>query len=84
MVDWNKNLAAHLAPVPGLDMGLIESNGSQNYLNWELMKQYHPMPEGSWQQANRGLFQLTPAFYELSGGVFGRSRHYGSLLGIEE
>ncbi len=79
MVDWNKNLAAHLLPVPGLTMGLIESNGSQNYRNWVAMKQYHPMPNGSWVQPIDGQFQLSPEFYEQSGGVFGRSSHYESL-----
>ncbi|OAS15626.1 hypothetical protein A8708_03305 [Paenibacillus oryzisoli] len=72
MVDWNKNLAAHLLPVPGLSMGLIESNGKQNYTNWEVMKEKHPMPNGSWIEAVDGQFQLLPEFYAHNGGVFGR------------
>jgi L-alanine-DL-glutamate epimerase-like enolase superfamily enzyme len=80
MVDWNKNLAAHLLPVPGLTMGLIESNGKQNYQNWEAMKGYHPMPHGSWIQTSHGQFLLSPDFYEHSGGVFDRSGYYESIF----
>jgi L-alanine-DL-glutamate epimerase-like enolase superfamily enzyme len=80
MVDWNKNLAAHLLPVPGLTMGLIESNGSQNYRNWEAMKERHPMPGGSWIQTTEGQFQLLPEFYEYCGGIWGPSKFYESLF----
>lgn len=82
LVDWNKNLAAHLLPVPGLSMGLIESNGSQNYTNWEVMKANHPMPGGSWIQTSDGQFQLLPEFYEHNGGVFGRSGYQEAILGM--
>ncbi|MBO7743156.1 hypothetical protein I8J29_03045 [Paenibacillus sp. MWE-103] len=75
MVDWNKNLAAHLPPVPGLSMGLIESNGKQNYVNWEVMKEKHPMPDGSWINAKDGQFRLLPEFYAHSGGLFGGSEY---------
>ncbi|MBM7565799.1 enolase C-terminal domain-like protein [Paenibacillus sacheonensis] len=74
LVDWNKNLAAHLPPVPGLSMGLIESNGRQNYANWEAMKAKHPMPDGSWIEAVDGQFRLPPEFYAHSGGLFGRGK----------
>jgi L-alanine-DL-glutamate epimerase-like enolase superfamily enzyme len=84
MVDWNKNLAAHLRPVPGLSIGLIESNGSQNYINWEVMKGNLPMPNGSWIPTIDGQFQLFPEFYEHSGGVFGRSGYHESLLGTHK
>jgi L-alanine-DL-glutamate epimerase-like enolase superfamily enzyme len=72
MVDWNKNLAALLPPPPGLamGMGLIETNGKQNYRDWEAMKRAHPTPDGGWIEEKRGIFRLGPDFYEGSGGVF--------------
>ncbi|WP_158299233.1 enolase C-terminal domain-like protein [Paenibacillus antri] len=70
MVDWNKNLAALLPPLPGLTMGLIETNGRQNYREWEAMKRRHPAPDGGWIPEERGIFRLGSDFYEQSGGVF--------------
>ncbi len=43
LIDWNKNLAARLKPFPGLEMGLLETNGDLNYRNWEKMLIYHPV-----------------------------------------
>ena len=80
MVDWNKNVAARLAPVPGLKVGLIESNGSQNYKNWELMKQYHPRGDAGWVEAKGGIYELDESFYAESGGVFERYVHYERLF----
>jgi L-alanine-DL-glutamate epimerase-like enolase superfamily enzyme len=75
MVDWNKNMAAHLDPLPGLKVGLLESNGPQNYLHWDRMKTYHPENGASWIDARNGLFILDRDFYEASGGVFGHSAY---------
>lgn len=69
LVDWNKCLAAHLAPVPGLSVGLIESNGEQNYRHWERMKRLLPQPDAPWTAVADGLFRLTPDFYDSLGGA---------------
>jgi L-alanine-DL-glutamate epimerase-like enolase superfamily enzyme len=46
LVEWNKVVASRLAAFPGLGgMGLMETNGHQNYLNWETMRSYHPHPQ---------------------------------------
>jgi L-alanine-DL-glutamate epimerase-like enolase superfamily enzyme len=37
LVDWHRNLAAGLAPFPGLQMGIMETNGDANYVNWDGM-----------------------------------------------
>ena len=42
MVEWNKNFAARLRPLHGMKIGVVESNGAQNYVNWEKMKGYVP------------------------------------------
>jgi L-alanine-DL-glutamate epimerase-like enolase superfamily enzyme len=76
LVDWNKNVAARLAPFPGLKSGLLESNGFQNYTNWKQMEKYHPFPDSSWQQTSGGMFHLGEDFYSKSGGVLTDSAHY--------
>ncbi|TVY07235.1 enolase C-terminal domain-like protein [Paenibacillus cremeus] len=80
MVDWNKSLAARLAPLPGLKVGALESNGPQNYANWELMQTYHPAHGKSWTRTELGLFPVTDEFFAVSGGVFAASRHYLAVL----
>lgn len=81
LVDWNKNVAARIAPFPGLNkMGLIESNGHQNYTNWNTLLSYSPFPDGSWVHSNDGLFQLNEDFYDKSGGILKSSEHYLSLF----
>ncbi|PYI51405.1 enolase C-terminal domain-like protein [Paenibacillus flagellatus] len=79
MVDWNKNVAARLAPIPGLKVGLIESNGPQNYANWDVMSGRHPYAGAPWTRADNGVFRLEDDFYAESGGSFGRSAHYDGL-----
>lgn len=83
VLDWNKNVAARLAPLPGMKIGVIESNGHQNYKNWELMKSYHPCYGASWMNVEGGLFSLDADFYKRSGGIFMTSRHYKSLVNIQ-
>ena len=57
LVCWHQNLAAHLAPFPGLpDMGLMETNGDMNYVNWHAMLGYHPRAGASWMQRTNGVF----------------------------
>ena len=70
MVDWNKNVAARLAPLPGMKIGVLESNGHQNYKNWKQMKNKHPMAGAPWIEAQNGIFCLSQDFYETSGGIF--------------
>jgi L-alanine-DL-glutamate epimerase-like enolase superfamily enzyme len=80
MVEWNKNLAARLAPLPGLKIGVVESNGHQNYLHWDEMRSYHPFHGAGWAEPQDGIFHLDEDFYAQSGGIFRQSEHYKSLL----
>ena len=81
LVDWNKNVAARLDPFPGLkEMGLLESNGHQNYVNWEDLVGYCPIPDGSWIRSKDGLFHLDDDFYRESGGILRSSEHYLNLF----
>lgn len=80
LVEWNKNVAARLAPFPGLGMGLLETNGHQNYKNWEQMVSYHPCSDASWRKTQDGLFHLNQDFYDRSGCIFESSDHYLNMF----
>jgi hypothetical protein len=80
MVDWNKNVAARLAPLPGMKIGVLESNGHQNYSNWEKMKRYHPCFGASWMETKNGAFHLDKDFYDKSGGILENSSHYAAMV----
>jgi hypothetical protein len=50
-------------------IGLVESNGHQNYKNWETMMGYHPRKDGAWVKATNGVYELNDEFYKTSGGI---------------
>ncbi len=75
LVDWNKNVAARLPALPEMKIGVCESNGHQNYKNWEKMKQNHPMAGASWIEPENGIFILNEEFYKNSGGIFAISNN---------
>src|SRR5205823_2145486 len=70
LVDWNKSVAARLAPLPGMGIGAMEANGFQNYRNWAQMESYHPCAGASWTQPKNGIYELDEDFYARSGGIF--------------
>lgn len=80
LIDWNKNLAAHLTPFPVINMGMMETNGDMNYLNWKNMVNYHPAAQAPWTIPKNGVFELDSDFYKRSGGIFEQSNHYESVF----
>lgn len=80
LVDWNKAVAARLAPFPDLDLGLLETNGHQNYKNWQTMLSYHPYAGASWTKTVDGVFNLNEDYYEKSGGLLTPSPHYEDMF----
>jgi len=80
LVDWNKNVAARLDPFPGLGIGLLETNGYQNYRNWEEMETYHPYSSAEWRKTKGGIFTLGSDFYTTNGGVLTDSEHYRKMF----
>ncbi len=80
LVDWNKNVAARLAPLPGMTVGVLETNGHQNYARWPEMCSHHPCAGADWTRTRQGLFELNEDFYVRSGGVFEESPHYAGML----
>ena len=83
LVDWNKSVAARLAPFPELDLGLQETNGHQYYRNWETMMSYHPMAEAPWTRTVDGVYATGPEFYEKSAGILENPSHYVEMFNLE-
>jgi hypothetical protein len=80
MVEWNKVMAARLAPIPGLSAGVQETNGFQNYRDWDRMLEYHPAPGAAWTVVKQGVFSLDKEFYAENGGMFSVPAHYAGLV----
>lgn len=80
LVDWNKNFAARIPALPGLKVGVVETNGHQNYVNWHQMGSYHPKPYAPWSKVENGCFTLDDEFYACSGGILQDSEHYSGLV----
>lgn len=80
MVDWNKNFAARLNSLPGMRVGVLETNGQQNYTSWSKMKNFHPMGWESWVDPEGGVFSLDKNFYRYSGGIFAPVNHYRDII----
>jgi L-alanine-DL-glutamate epimerase-like enolase superfamily enzyme len=84
LVEWNKNIAARLTPFPGIGIGLLETNGHQNYKNWEIMRGYHPCNDSSWSHTQNGVFELNDDYYSKSGGIFMPSPHYEEMFAYKK
>lgn len=80
LIEWNKAVAARLAAFPGLGLGLLETNGHQNYRHWETMVGYHPCCGASWTRPVNGVFQLDDDYYARSGGILTPSQHYEAMF----
>ena len=77
MVEWNKNFAARLRPLRGMKIGVVESNGAQNYVNWETMKSYVPRRD---TETDATVYTLDSRFYDGAGGLFEIPTHYLELI----
>jgi L-alanine-DL-glutamate epimerase-like enolase superfamily enzyme len=82
LVDWNKNVAARLAPFPDMNLGLQETNGHQYYKNWQQMLAYHPMSDAPWVQTRDGVYPTGEEFYKKSGGILAPSTHYEKMFDV--
>ena len=81
LLEWNKNIAARLDPFPGIgNLGLLESNGHQNYINWGKMLDYHPCRNAGWIQVRKGVYELDDDFYSRAGGIFEPVPHYEAMF----
>jgi len=81
LVEWNKNVAARLKSFPGLDnLGLVESNGHQNYVNWHQMKKYLPQCRASWVDVKDGFYHTNKEYFNNGGGIFDSIPHYEEMF----
>ena len=80
LVEWNKNVAARLSLLPDLNVGLVETNGKQNYKNWDTLCTYNPSYGSTWTKAQKDIFELDENYYRTSGGIFEKSDHYQTLV----
>ncbi len=81
LVEWNKSIAARLSTFPGLEnTGLLESNGHQNYLNWDKMSEYLPANKKPWVKPVNGLYSTNAEFFKTGGGIFQDLPHYEGLF----
>jgi L-alanine-DL-glutamate epimerase-like enolase superfamily enzyme len=81
LLSWHQNMAARLPSFPGLEnIGIMETNGKENYRNWERMLSYHPIPDAPWLKPQGGVFSLNETFYQQSGGIFFSSLHYEAIV----
>ncbi len=81
LVEWNKCVAARLAAFPGLNgLGLLETNGHQNYRNWETMRTYLAHPNAAWSTPRAGVFELPADYYAASGGILDPLPHYENFF----
>ena len=77
MVQWNKNFAARLPNIKGMRIGILESNGAQNYVNWEKMLSYMTYEDDGFSHS---VFCLDNHFYQKNGGIFEMPEHYSELF----
>lgn len=81
LLEWNKNIAARLHSFPGLEkLGLIESNGHQNYVNWKKMQQYYPRHQAPWVEVNEGFYNTGKEYFKTGGGIFDPIPHYEAMF----
>jgi L-alanine-DL-glutamate epimerase-like enolase superfamily enzyme len=79
MLDWNMSLAARLPHVPGLRVGVVESNGPQNYTDWKRLDAMCAIPGAPWRIPHGGVYPLDDTFYNRS-GIFTAFPAYARLL----
>jgi L-alanine-DL-glutamate epimerase-like enolase superfamily enzyme len=80
LLDWNRNVAAHLPPFPGLACGILESNGAQNFGSWADLIRQHPCVGASWLEPVGGMYRLNESFYTSVGGILHPAGAYEKLL----
>jgi len=59
-----------------MDAPLLETNGHQNYVNWNKMTTYNPASDANRAKTVKGVFNLDEDYYKHSGGIFEPSPHY--------
>jgi len=78
LLELNRNIAMRIDSLNCVNVGLLETNGHMNYINWDKMISYHPLNKDGFLKARDGIFDLTN--YEINdGGIFLESKYYNSI-----
>ena len=81
LIEWNKAVAARLPAFPGIgDLGLVETNGHQNFRNWETLRRDLAYPDAHWTRTERGVFECDADYYAKSGGMLEPMPRYERLF----
>ena len=67
ILDWNMSMASRLPLLPGMKVGVVESNGPQNYPEWKRLDGLCPVPDAPWRTSEAGVFHLGERFFSDSG-----------------
>lgn len=70
MVELNKRFAAGLKALPGLKIGVFETNGQQNYVNWDALCAASPAYGKPWAQPEQGQYILNYEYYQNDGNLW--------------
>lgn len=72
LAEWNKQFAARINALGGMNCGCIEINGNQNYTNWDLLCRM--LPNGlEYIPERNGRFELEKDFYKNGARLFDRN-----------
>lgn len=84
MVEWNKAVAARLPAFPGIgDLGLVETNGHQNFRNWETMREDLAYPKAHWTRTEKGVFACDSDYWSKSGGILEPMPRYEKMYAVK-
>jgi len=76
LLGFNMNIASRIDAIPGMKIGILESNGMQNYVRWDFLTEIHPMYGADFVSCKNGLYTLGDDFYSSSGGIFRSCEYY--------
>ncbi|MBR2048740.1 MAG: hypothetical protein IJ960_09115 [Oscillospiraceae bacterium] len=70
MVELNKRFAAGLASLPGVKIGVFETNGAQNYVNWDRLRAMSPAHGTSWADPENSCYHLNEEYFSNDGNLW--------------
>lgn len=74
LAEWNKQFAARIGALSGMNCGCIEINGNQNYKNWDALGTL--LPDGlEFKAESNGAFELDKDYYK-NGGILFKNNGY--------
>lgn len=80
LVEWNKQIAARLPPLPGLELPAFETNGAQHYARWTDLLGRHPRAGAPWLLPRDGGYDLDADWWSCSGGILEVPGSYARLV----